>query len=84
MEIYNNILIFDTLESTNAHAFKIIEQQQTIEDFTVIVTQNQTAGKGQRGNTWLSEPQKNCLFSIILNPVHIPANNQFILSQTIS
>lgn len=84
MEIYNNILIFDTLSSTNAHAFKIIEKSEAVDDFKVIVARNQTAGKGQRGNTWLSEPGQNCLFSMILNPVHIPANNQFILSQAIS
>lgn len=83
MEIYNNILKFDTLDSTNAHAFKIIEQEK-VEEFTTIFTQNQTKGKGQRGNTWLSEPSKNCLFSVILYPTCIPANNQFILSQAVS
>ena len=83
MEIYNNILIFDTLSSTNEHAFKIIESNQ-VKEFTTIYTPNQTRGKGQRGNSWLSEPGLNCLFSIILFPKKIPANNQFILSQAVS
>jgi BirA family biotin operon repressor/biotin-[acetyl-CoA-carboxylase] ligase len=34
----------------------------------MIITDEQSAGRGQRGNTWVSEPGKNLTFSIILHP----------------
>ncbi len=44
----------------------------------------QTKGRGQRGNSWESEDDKNLTFSIMLRPQLIPAEKQFILSKTIS
>jgi len=45
---------------------------------------NQTEGRGQRGNTWLSEPGRNILYSLLYKPNDIPARNQFLISQTVS
>ena len=44
----------------------------------------QTAGKGQRGNTWEAEEGKNLLFSFVLYPSFLEARRQFILSQIVS
>ena len=46
----------------------------------------QTAGRGQRGNSWKSEPGKNLTFSIVLkftdnSDMMIKAIDQFVLSQ---
>lgn len=35
-----------------------------LEDFTVVVTNSQTKGRGQVNNSWFSEPFKNLTFSI--------------------
>ena len=51
---------------------------------TVVITDYQTAGRGQKGNSWESERGKNLTFSILLHPNHIPPGKQFILSQLIS
>lgn len=51
---------------------------------TVVSTDNQTAGRGQRGNTWESEPGKNITMSLLLKPTWIAAEQQFILSQIVS
>lgn len=44
----------------------------------------QTAGRGQTGNGWESEADKNLLFSVLPDTSHIPVENQFDLSVIIS
>lgn len=50
----------------------------------VIVTDNQTSGKGQRGNVWHSEPGLNLTFSIILKPNTLQIKHQFNLNMMAS
>lgn len=51
---------------------------------TVVWTGKQTAGRGQRGNSWESEPGKNLTFSLLLRPASIRASRQFELSMLVS
>lgn len=44
----------------------------------------QTAGRGQRGNTWESEPGMNLTFSILLRPRHIAPARQFVISEAVA
>lgn len=67
-------------ESTNLYAKTIGPK----EDFTLITTDYQTAGRGQRGNTWESEKGKNLLFSLIIQPCRIQASQQFVICELIS
>ncbi|OAV66662.1 Bifunctional protein BirA [Bacteroidales bacterium Barb6XT] len=48
---------------------------------TVIWADYQSAGRGQTGTGWESEPNKNLTFSIVLYPHTIPADSWFLLSQ---
>jgi BirA family biotin operon repressor/biotin-[acetyl-CoA-carboxylase] ligase len=50
----------------------------------MIVTDNQTRGRGQRGNEWFSEAHKNLTFSIILKPIFVKPVDQFNLTMAIS
>ena len=54
------------------------------EEDQVVVTDYQTAGRGQGSNSWESERGKNLLFSILFHPQTIPANRQFTISMAIS
>jgi BirA family biotin operon repressor/biotin-[acetyl-CoA-carboxylase] ligase len=54
------------------------------EEGTVVITANQTAGRGQRGNTWLVQPGKNLTFSLFLKPTFLKADEQFFLTIIIS
>jgi BirA family transcriptional regulator, biotin operon repressor / biotin---[acetyl-CoA-carboxylase] ligase len=46
----------------------------------VVITANQTAGRGQRGSTWQSEPGMNLTFSVILKPTFLSIKNIFYLN----
>ena len=53
--------------STNDIATEMLKQSK-VEHGTVIFTDEQTNGRGQRGNNWYTEKNKNVLASIILDP----------------
>ena len=53
-------------------------------DYEVAVADFQTAGRGQKGNTWESEQGKNLLFSILAHPHNIKVREQFFISQAIA
>ncbi|MBQ9410812.1 MAG: biotin--[Bacteroidales bacterium] len=58
-----NIIWLNTVDSTNSEALRRLEE---LPDGTVLAAREQTAGRGQRGNSWFSEPGKNLTFSIVL------------------
>jgi BirA family biotin operon repressor/biotin-[acetyl-CoA-carboxylase] ligase len=72
------ILRFDSCTSTN----DILKAEQG--DFVVAVADKQTAGRGQRGNTWISDSGKNLLFSILVTPGQLNVGDAFVLSQGIA
>jgi BirA family biotin operon repressor/biotin-[acetyl-CoA-carboxylase] ligase len=72
-------LHFESLQSSNDYAIELLSKSNPIEG-TVISTDFQTHGKGQRNHIWQSEAQKNLLLSIILYPRHLGADKQFYLS----
>ena len=51
-------------------------------DMTVVVADYQTAGRGQGQNSWESEAGKNLLFSMLVRPVTVPVQRQYLLSMT--
>jgi len=69
--------------STNSLLNELNDQSELPEG-AVVITSNQTAGRGQRGNTWITEPGKNITCSILLHPRFLPAKNQFQLNMIVS
>ena len=51
---------------------------------TVIMAENQYAGRGQHQNGWHAEPGKNLTFSLLLKPAFLPVSVQFDLTRAIS
>ena len=77
-----NIRWFDTLESTNNYC-KLLDPR-SVGEFTVICARRQTAGIGQQGNVWVSEPDKNLTFSLILKPAFLAAEDQYNLTMALA
>lgn len=77
------VIYLPSCHSTNDVASeRIANDQWSAGD--IIITSNQTAGKGQRGNLWQSNPDENLTFSILLRPQFLRAHDQFNLNIAIS
>ena len=66
--------------STNSYLDELCNNS-SVEELTSVYTDFQTAGRGQRGNSWESEAGKNLLFSFVVYPEFLEAHRQFYLSQ---
>ena len=69
--------------STNTY-LQESDKDRLLPEGTIVYCDIQRSGRGQRGNSWESEPFKNLTFSLLLRPEHIPANRQFLLSEIVS
>ena len=77
------LLWLPTCASTNAEAQAMILQNRASEGCTVI-TDFQTAGRGQRGNQWEATPAENLMLSVVWQPAFLAATHQFQLSQAVA
>ena len=77
-------LFLATVDSTNNFLRRKLDEGYKAEEMLVVSTDNQTTGRGQRGNSWESESGKNLTFSILTHPSFLPAARQFIISQTMA
>ncbi|MDB5263560.1 MAG: biotin--acetyl-CoA-carboxylase ligase [Adhaeribacter sp.] len=70
-------------DSTNRFAQELINKNKAIEG-CVVITDRQTHGQGQRGNTWEAEPGQNITLSVILKPAFLAVQHQFDLNICVS
>jgi len=73
------LIHLDKINSTNDY-LKALVLKQKLEDFTVVKADFQEAGKGQRGNKWLSEPRENLTMSLYKEFESLPIVDQFRIS----
>lgn len=69
--------------STNDSARELISNT-AISEGHIVITDHQIKGRGQRGNSWLSEAGKNLTFSIVLKPSFLAVTEQFYLNMVAS
>lgn len=67
---------FDSLGSTNDEA-----QDQKYSHGDIVAAERQSAGRGQRGNKWLSGQGLNLTLSVVVEPEEIDARSQFLVLQ---
>ena len=78
MESKTDIIWLERVDSTNDEARRHISE---IDNLSVVSALEQTKGRGQRGNTWLSLAGENLTFSLIVKDFRIKANEQSAISQ---
>lgn len=78
--IGKNLLFLPEVESTNTYAMNMLRNVNAI-DGTVVYTDNQTHGKGQRGASWNSAIASNITASVILKPAFLSVGDSFFLSK---
>jgi len=71
------------VDSTNSYAIEQVQANLAQHGFAYFAHQ-QTAGKGQRGKEWTSEPMCNIILSVVIDTSFILINNQFALSVCIA
>lgn len=69
--------------STNDIAAELMTKKG-LNEGAVVITDRQTAGRGQRGNNWEAEPHQNLTFSIVLEPHSLDISEQYLLNISIS
>ena len=78
------LICLDETDSTNNYLTALCDSDGGVPELCTVVADFQSAGKGQRGNSWEGEKGKNLLFSFVLYPDFVKAREQFILSEIIS
>lgn len=73
------IIRLQSVDSTNNYLMAYTPAEG--ETMTVVVADEQTAGRGQGTNHWESERGKNLTFSVLVHPVMVPVARQFLLSE---
>ena len=81
--IGNKLINLKEVDSTNSYLKQFLSDNNKEIEGLVVVTENQISGRGQKGNSWESEKQKNLTFSIYLKP-NIVVHHQFLISKAIS
>ena len=77
------IVRLDETLSTNAE-LKRMQKENPLPEYSMVMTEYQTAGRGQAGNSWCSGKGDNILLSFLLYPHGVKAKDQFIISQIVS
>ena len=77
------VVRLDETSSTNTE-MKLLQHKSPLPEGSVVMTEFQTAGRGQLGNTWYSGKGKNLLLSFLLYPHNVKARDQFIISRVVS
>jgi BirA family transcriptional regulator, biotin operon repressor / biotin---[acetyl-CoA-carboxylase] ligase len=77
------LLHLQRVDSTNNYA-KDYMAKTNPKDGSVILADEQYAGRGQAGAAWEAEPLQNLTFSIIYHTDFLPAASQFYLNMAIS
>ncbi len=73
-----NYLVLEEVDSTNSY---VTLHSAELDNMTMVIADRQTAGRGQRGNSWESEPGKNLTFTLLYRPATLHARLQFSISE---
>lgn len=75
-----NIIFLSEVDSTNSYAIELLKNVKLSEG-TAVHAASQIQGRGQRGNTWESEPSMNLTVSYVFSPTFLETKKQFLLYQ---
>jgi BirA family biotin operon repressor/biotin-[acetyl-CoA-carboxylase] ligase len=80
-EFSKNVIVVESLPSSNAFARELASKGAP--SGTLVLAEEQTAGRGRLGRRWLSPPRSNLLFSLLLRP-GLPPARAFALTMTLA
>lgn len=83
MRNLERLIYLEEVDSTNHFAHELVKNQYP-PNGTAILARYQSAGKGQKGNSWESAENQNLLCSLVFYPDHIEAHELFKLNQAVA
>ena len=83
IEFEKKIYEFEELKSTNDWMIENLKKSN-LKEGTVVVTLNQSDGRGMRNSRWFSEKNKSLTFSLLLKPNFLKLDYLFDLSICVS
>ena len=81
--IGKKIIGLNSVDSTSNYLSNLLKTTNVM-DGTIVWTQKQIKGKGQRGNNWISEDFKNLTLSLFLKLNFISVDTVFLISILVS
>lgn len=78
-----NIIKLSATNSTNDY-LKDLMRKQFVDNFTVVVTNSQEKGRGQREAVWFSEAGKNLTFSVLVRDLIVSPSELFGLNVAVA
>ena len=77
------IIKLNATDSTNRF-LRNLSLETPVKDFTTVVTNDQTQGRGQMGTSWQSESSRNLTFSVYKQFGAVRFEDQFKISMVVS
>lgn len=74
----HQLVFLSQCDSTNRLAQELVNKNKATEG-CVVITDCQTQGRGQRGNSWEARPHQNITLSVVLQPGFLALSQQFYL-----
>ena len=78
-----HIIKLGAIDSTNSYIKKLAISEHP-NNFTAVVAETQTLGRGQVGSVWESEKGKNLTFSVLVSIPECEITDQFYLSMAVA
>lgn len=78
-----NIIKLSAINSTNDYLKEMMASQYT-DNFTIVVAEHQTKGRGQMGSSWDVAPGKNLTFSVLVKDLLLEINEVFNLNAAVA
>lgn len=78
-----NVIKLSAIGSTNDY-LKALCKETDLQDGTVVLTEEQTQGRGQMGATWFFEPSKSLAFSVLKRFDELSVASQFAITMQVS
>ena len=78
-----HIIKLDAIDSTNDYLRKLILEKKPTTP-TVVMSQYQKKGKGQRGQVWTSQAGKNLMFSLYMPNFALPTKEVYSINKIVS
>lgn len=76
-----NFILLEEVDSTNSY---VSRHAGELPNMTMVIAGSQTAGRGQRGNSWESEPGLNLTATLLMHPRDLEPRLQFSISEAVA